>query len=271
MLFSKEYTYAINDCGFACEDAELNEKEHFWLNKIFFANKGDCHRIWFVIKGKGVIKTTLGNYELLENHAYYFPKDSIITAYYEKRLEQFFIDFNTDSQRSLFDNFYLQPICLPNTAIIKDVLETIDKTANDNTGFLPFCNDTAINFMLNYFFRHMEKKEKNARLDDVVNYIDEHFCDEDFSVEKLAKEFHYSPQHIKRLFKGISNIPPKQYIVSKRIAKAQKLLLATNKNVTEISVECGFNDQHYFSRLFKSTVGHTPREFRNIHTSKNPQ
>ena len=47
------------------------------------------------------------------------------------------------------------------------------------------------------------------------------------------------------------------------MAKAKELLMYTNKRSSEISLEVGYKDPHYFSYLFKKTQGMTPTQFRN--------
>jgi YesN/AraC family two-component response regulator len=47
-----------------------------------------------------------------------------------------------------------------------------------------------------------------------------------------------------------------------RIDKSKELLRRTDKSIVEICLECGFNDQSYFTKVFQRYTGHTPREYR---------
>lgn len=49
-----------------------------------------------------------------------------------------------------------------------------------------------------------------------------------------------------------------------RIENAKKLLLTTDKNITEIGFDCGFSDSSYFIKMFKTTVGTTPKKYRAL-------
>ena len=49
-----------------------------------------------------------------------------------------------------------------------------------------------------------------------------------------------------------------------RIENAKKLLLTTDKNITEIGFDCGFSDSSYFIKMFKRTVGTTPKKYRTL-------
>jgi len=49
-----------------------------------------------------------------------------------------------------------------------------------------------------------------------------------------------------------------QYVIQLRIKKALNLILNTDKSICDISLEVGYEDIHYFSRLFKKKTGYTP-------------
>jgi AraC-like DNA-binding protein len=55
-----------------------------------------------------------------------------------------------------------------------------------------------------------------------------------------------------------------QHLTSVRISEAKRLLAYTSLPLGEISDMCGFNDQSYFTKVFKKSINLTPREFRNM-------
>ena len=60
--------------------------------------------------------------------------------------------------------------------------------------------------------------------------------------------------------------PAPSFIIRQRIVtEAKRLLIYTGKSVKEIALETGFDDNHYFSRLFNKETGFTPVEFRQNH------
>jgi two-component system response regulator YesN len=66
------------------------------------------------------------------------------------------------------------------------------------------------------------------------------------------------------MFKEETGIPVTEYINMARIKKAKELLANTSLKVYEIAYEVGFNDQHYFSSVFKKIVGLSPTEYREL-------
>ena len=67
-------------------------------------------------------------------------------------------------------------------------------------------------------------------------------------------------------FRNYSNKGVYEYILYKRIIKAKKLLF-TDMNLTQIALECGFNDYSNFLRAFKKLSGSSPKEYKNLHQS----
>ncbi len=81
-------------------------------------------------------------------------------------------------------------------------------------------------------------------------------------LEQLAKLCNQSLSSFKREFKKEFNDSPTNYIIGKKVEKAQELLKLTKLSINEIAYEVGFQDQLYFTRLFKKRTGMTPSNFR---------
>ncbi len=106
-----------------------------------------------------------------------------------------------------------------------------------------------------------EKNSTKTKLEKVLIYIAEHLHEE-LSVQNLANYCHFSPDHFSRIFNQSFGMRPLKYIQTKRIERAQLLLLTTNNSLQEIAGKTGFHNISYFSRLFKKTTGKTPGKFR---------
>jgi len=84
----------------------------------------------------------------------------------------------------------------------------------------------------------------------------------DICVNELANMACFSKDHFSRVFKSITGMAPCDYIIQKRIERAQFLLLTTEMGQNEIIEETGFRSASYFSRIFKKITTYTPEKYR---------
>ncbi|MFD2257634.1 helix-turn-helix domain-containing protein [Luteolibacter algae] len=95
----------------------------------------------------------------------------------------------------------------------------------------------------------------------VINYIEEHYTDP-ISMGKMAEMAKLSMTRFNARFQEILKMPPTEYQLRLRIQAAQKLLVTSEKAISEIATECGFSDQSHLGKRFKKVTGITPREYR---------
>lgn len=100
------------------------------------------------------------------------------------------------------------------------------------------------------------------RINNVLAFIDEHL-DEDLSLQTISNIAFYSPFHIHRLFKAITNETLNSYITRKRIERTALMLIHNKEqSIAEIARRYGFKNDSTFSRTFKKIYGQSPTEFR---------
>ena len=91
-----------------------------------------------------------------------------------------------------------------------------------------------------------------------------------YSVSALAQSVNLSERQYVRIFKKITAKTPVAYMNQYRIYRAQELLLQRDDSVQKIALAVGFEDVHYFNRLFKQRVGCAPKEYIRL-KQKNPR
>lgn len=105
------------------------------------------------------------------------------------------------------------------------------------------------------------------RLNKVLSFIDKNL-DGDLSLEKIARLAYYSPFHLHRLFKAVTNETLNVYVTRKRIERAALLLIHHQEmSLSEIADKFGFKSDSVFSRTFKKIYGQSPRAFRKANAS----
>lgn len=94
----------------------------------------------------------------------------------------------------------------------------------------------------------------------VLDYIEKHYSD-NISLEDLSDVAGMSPKYFCRFFKEMTERSPIDYVNYYRIECASEQLSTTDSSITEIAINCGFNDMSYFSKLFKRYKGVSPRQY----------
>ena len=100
-----------------------------------------------------------------------------------------------------------------------------------------------------------------------VDYIHKHY-NEEISVKYLAELEHLSYSHYNLVFNKITGMAPIEYIITQRINNACFYLAESSYSISEISKLVGYDDQCYFSRIFKNKTGLSPIKYRNNKISK---
>ncbi len=92
-------------------------------------------------------------------------------------------------------------------------------------------------------------------------YIEEHLS-ESLEIYGICAHLGISRTKLYEIFRKEANLGVSEYIRKRRMHKAKKLLKNTKNPVWEIALEVGFDDYTYFSRVFKTAYGKSPREMR---------
>ena len=85
----------------------------------------------------------------------------------------------------------------------------------------------------------------------------------DLDMKLLAQELGVSYSWFRSTFAAHTGLSPHQYLLELRLVRARNLLAETEFSVKEIAVQTGFEDEHYFTRLFRQKLNYTPSEWRN--------
>ena len=99
---------------------------------------------------------------------------------------------------------------------------------------------------------------------EILSYIEQHL-DEKIDIELLSQRVGYHPNYFYSFFKNNMGISPHQYIIRRRILRAQ-MLLRSDCPISQVAASVGLADAASFTRLFKSVTGMTPTQYaRNAH------
>jgi AraC family transcriptional regulator len=82
------------------------------------------------------------------------------------------------------------------------------------------------------------------------------------SVAAVARSVGLSAGHFARAFKASTGHSPNRWLTLRRLEKAKQCLSASDAPLAQVALECGFNDQSYFTRVFTREAGVTPGAWR---------
>lgn len=95
-------------------------------------------------------------------------------------------------------------------------------------------------------------------------------CGENWNIDQMAKNLHFSTSRFHSLYKARFGISPKQDLQQIRINYAQNLLIQEDITVAQVAEKIGYKNEYYFIRKFKEVIGKTPGKYRKemLETSK---
>jgi AraC family transcriptional regulator len=98
----------------------------------------------------------------------------------------------------------------------------------------------------------------------IEEYVDTHL-ESPLNIEELATTLGISISHFARSFRNAVGLTPHNYVMQRRLHRAQDLLLHSALPLVAIALQTGFSDQSHFSRRFHQLVGLPPKLFREHH------
>ena len=132
---------------------------------------------------------------------------------------------------------------------------------------------TKINEIFLWFLRYWHKKNINIdlnlaahegaakRLQDVFEYVSKNYGS-DISAADMAELCSMSYSYFSRTFKKIMKKSFSEYLTYVRISEAEKLLITSDMNITEIAMQVGFSTTSYFIQQFKNIKLVSPKQYR---------
>ena len=177
--------------------------------------------------------------------------------------------FSGELELDKIKNSFFELIVTANNTT-KDVTKNFNSTTFDNAfstlsslNDKKLINDFAQTFLLECTaaIANIRKTETNPIIKKVCDYVDENLA-QDISLEMAADMAGVSSFYLSKLFKEEKGETFINFITDKRLDKSCELLAQTDLSIKEITARVGYNDQNYYSRIFKTKYGLSPKEYR---------
>lgn len=226
--------------------------------------------LFYCTGGKGVIELEHAKYELKENQAFCIPRGRK-HKYYADRDNPWsilWVHFRGENTK-YFSLEECQVIHLISRHAVNRMMFLFDllfRVLERNYTLGNFIYISQVLQLILSEVYHREKGEEtskqNKHITKIVRYMYQHM-DKNLSLDTIAEELGLSKSYINVIFKKYANRSPIDFFINLKMQEACKLLKSTDMYVWEIANKFGYEDQYYFSRIFKKKVGISPKEYKN--------
>ncbi len=283
---SIKYTFSLLNA-----DAVILNKSWDYKNVV-----SPFYRLYFISKGSGWLSTPDEKMLLEENHLYLIPSFTLFNQGCDGVLGQYYIHFSEepavgDSLFAANRKLFKRPALPADIAGLERIIQLNpgrDLRSSDNPKVyeknpvirsfldrnkqLPLAvlleTEGIIMQLLSRFiydgFRLASHRNISPKIPETLDYIFTNLR-EKLTVDALATRANLSTDYFSRLFQQETGERPLALIRSKRIERAQFLLVASDMTLSVIAAETGFDDLSYFSRVFTKLTGRTPGSYRRTH------
>ena len=245
--------------------------------------------LYFVTEGSARVITTEGETVLHETEGCFInsnclhsmrPHECDDVIYHSVVFDPFII---SSSISMLFDEKYIYPLlrskqvssiiidsdCPLHSFIYEKISQIVSLNKKKTFGYEIILRNSLSEIwfqLLNLADEKMKNPPRGAGLDQtrihaMLTYIHEHYTS-DLTSEQIAAAASVSVSECCRCFQRCLKQSPFDYLIEYRIRQAAGMLLDTDKPISEICMETGFNSTSYFSNKFKSILGQSPRDYR---------
>lgn len=223
------------------------------------------HRLYIVTAGEAHIKLKDNDISLLPGFTYLLPSFSMVEAICKESFSHYYIHFqdNSNPVKNIFE-FYQPHTCIPSDERTLALYNVIMQhhTQQDPSSLL--LTKGSLQLLLAPFLKGLQLlNPEMERFIVVLNFIRKHYR-EKIMIKTLSNLMDLDVVYFSNTFARVFGIPPSQYIIKARLEAAQRLLTFTDRKIREIALEVGFENEMYFSRLFRQKTGVTPGEYRKL-------
>lgn len=106
-------------------------------------------------------------------------------------------------------------------------------------------------------------KDQKEVVRKVIDYIEQNI-EKEISLDNISKSIGYSKFHLNRVFAEQTGITIYKYLQNRRLTIAAEKLVRTDKSITQIAYEAGYDTQQSFSFAFKQVYLYPPKTYRDI-------
>lgn len=176
--------------------------------------------------------------------------------------------FATEAIAEGFEPFSAQRLYIPSPTCVQLIEQLVQEFTMRPPAYLLTCKALLLQILglllrSQKSYNHMNPPIQSDRILEIMDHI-ELYPAKHWNNRKLATELNMNEDHMIKVFKKIAGMPPGEYVQMLRHREARRLLRETDDSIEVIGRQVGYNDIHYFSRIFRKSEGIPPRAYRNL-------
>lgn len=223
------------------------------------SNQWDGFHLWYVVQGHVSITTESQRYELDVNDVFLFnlKENHICRHDPQNPLTVYTIYFHKQG----VGVEEIKHKCLVNARLIGEMIRYIVEIYEnkEERDFEPWLNSIFTEFIS----EHKVEEKKHSVIQVIQDLMKSHNS-KLFSLEEMCEITGYSKNQLIRIMKKETGKTPIKYQMHYKMEYAKSLLMYSNETIESISMQVGFQDANYFSKVFKQFVGLNPKAFRKM-------
>ncbi len=236
-------------------------------------NGADQYILIYCIQGNGWLSINGIRKPIHKNQYFVIPKNqahsygsntknpwSIYWVHFSGKLSDEFID-SSDFIKSISDSNEAR--ISDRIKLFEEILQILEMGFNKEN--IIYANICLLHFLasIKYIdqFRQLKNTKVTDKIDKAILFMRENIKKE-LSLKSIADKVGLSHSHFSFIFKQRTGRSPMDYFIKLKIQTACQYLDHTNMKVKTVAHEVGIEDQYYFSRIFKKTMGDSPQKYR---------
>lgn len=236
------------------------ERYYFIKDRTYYIKKGDL----VVININDLHKTTFAGAEIYERILINFKADFI----------KDFLGANIDiNPLKIFQrDINVYSLCIADQSFAEQLLfKMVEEDKNRGEGYSLYLKLSLLELLI--FLSRLSYKSQlrylefpsslHKKISNIAKYININYTNR-LTLKELSDTFEVSPFYLSRTFKEVTGFTFIEYLNVTRIKEAQKLLIESDLNVTQISERVGFDSSTHFGRVFKSVAQLSPLKYRKL-------
>ena len=126
---------------------------------------------------------------------------------------------------------------------------------------LNYCSSFILNIAKDKFNQTMHNKPFNLHIKKAIEYVHDNY-DQNISIVNICDHLNINKSYFCSIFKTSTGYTFCHFLNHFRVEKSKKLLSDTDMSILDVAVAVGFNNQNYYSTVFKKFTGETPFSYR---------